>query len=48
MEFHQIMDSYGNGVNKETYQAWAENQLRLVKPLLDLPSEENVIHFVNC
>ena len=40
MEFHQLMDSYGNGVNKETYQAWAENQLRLVKPLLDLPSEE--------
>lgn len=40
MEFHQLMDSYGNGVNKGTYQAWAENQLRLVKPLLDLPSEE--------
>lgn len=40
MRFHQLMDSYGNGVNKGTYQAWAENQLRLVKPLLDLPSEE--------
>lgn len=34
------MDSYGNGVNKETFQAWAENQLRLVKLLPDLPSEE--------
>ena len=26
MEFHQLMVSYGNGVNKETSQAWAENQ----------------------
>lgn len=34
------MDSYGNGVNKETFQAWAENQLKLVKLLPDLPSEE--------
>ena len=40
MTFHQLMASYGNGVNKETSQAWAENQLRLVKLLPDLPSEE--------
>lgn len=25
MTFHQLMASYGNGVNKETSQAWAEN-----------------------
>ena len=40
MEFHQLMVSYGNGVNKETSQTWAENQLKLVKLLPDLPSEE--------
>ena len=40
MTFHQLMVSYGNGVNKETSQVWAENQLRLVKLLPDLPSEE--------
>ena len=40
MTFHQLMVSYGNGVNKETSQTWAENQLKLVKLLPDLPSEE--------
>lgn len=40
MEFYQLMASYGNGVNKETSQIWAENQLKLVKLLPDLPSEE--------
>lgn len=40
MTFHQLMASYGNGVNKETSQTWAENQLKLVKLLPDLPSEE--------
>lgn len=40
MKFHQLMADLGNGVTKENFQAWAEEQLRLKARLPELSTEE--------
>ena len=40
MRFHQLMADQGNGVTKENFQEWAEQQLRLKAHLTELSTEE--------
>ena len=40
MRFHQLMADQGNGVTKENFQEWAEQQLRLKARLPELSTEE--------